>query len=106
MLNDMRAAVGGSSFGDQGQFFRVAALEKMGGYPAYPLMEDVELSLRMKQAGRVVFLGEGIQNSARQWRQTFGERVRLIIKLIMLFHWNRFLRRDVTQELYTKYYNR
>ena len=106
MLNDLRAALSGSSFGDQGQFFRVAALEKIGGYPACPLMEDVELSLRMKRAGRVVFIGSGIKNSARQWGRDFSRRVCLILKLVLLFHWNRLLRRDVTRTLYAKYYNR
>lgn len=104
MLNDARATLGGSSFGDQGQFFRTVAQRNWGGFPAYPLMEDVELSLRMMQTGRVVLLGAGIRNSARQWHQAFIQRVLFILKLLVVFRWNRLLHRDVTHKLYAMYY--
>ncbi|MCP5241844.1 MAG: glycosyltransferase [Burkholderiales bacterium] len=106
MLNDARATLGGASFGDQGQFFRTAAIKKIGGYPDYPLMEDVELSLRMQKIGRTVLLDSGICNSARQWQQGFIKRIWLIIKLVTVFRLNRMLRRDVTQKLYAIYYGR
>ncbi|MDR4518339.1 MAG: glycosyltransferase [Nitrosomonas sp.] len=106
MLNDARATLGGASFGDQGQFFRVAAIQKMGGYPDYPLMEDIELSLRMMQLGRVVLLDSGIHNSARQWRQGFFKRVWLILKLVIVFRLNRLFNRNVTRKLYAIYYDR
>lgn len=104
MLNDARAALGGASFGDQGQFFRMAAIQNQGGFPAYPLMEDVELSLRMMQAGRVVLLDGGIQNSARQWERDFLKRIWLILKLVIVFRLSRLFNRDVTKKLYAKYY--
>ena len=104
MLNDARATLGGSSFGDQGQFFRSAALRNWGGFPAYPLMEDVELSLRMMQSGRVVLLGGGIRNAARQWHDAFIKRILFILKLLVVFRWNRLLHRDVTHKLYAMYY--
>ncbi|SFL08022.1 transferase 2, rSAM/selenodomain-associated [Nitrosomonas aestuarii] len=105
MLNDARAILGGASFGDQGQFFRVAALQKVGGFPGYPLMEDIEVSLRMMRTGRVVLLNGGVHNSARQWRQGFIKRIILIIKLVIIFRINRLLQRDVTEKLYAIYYN-
>lgn len=106
LLNDARATFAGASFGDQGQFFRVAALSRMGGFPGYPLMEDVELSLRLDRIGRTILLDGGIQNSERQWKQHFFKRVGLILRLVFIFHVNRFLRRDVTAQLYAKYYSR
>ncbi len=106
LLNDMRATFAGASFGDQGQFFRVTALTKVGGFPDYPLMEDVELSLRLGRVGRTVLLDGGIQNSERQWKQHFFKRIGLILRLVSIFHVNRLLRRDVTAQLYAKYYNR
>lgn len=104
MLNDARATLGGASFGDQGQFFRNAALREQGGIPEYPLMEDVELSLRMMQSGRVVLLGGGIENSARQWKHGFIQRILLILKLVIVFRLSRLLNRDVTKKLYEMYY--
>ncbi len=104
ILNDARATLGGASFGDQGQFFRSAEIREQGGFPDYPLMEDIELSLRMMQAGRVVLLGDGIQNSARQWKRDFIKRILLILKLVIVFRLSRLFNRDVTKKLYEMYY--
>lgn len=106
MLNDARATLGGASFGDQGQFFRVSAVQKMGGYPDYPLMEDIELSLRMMRLGRVVLLDGGIHNSARQWCHGFFKRIWLILRLVVVFRFNRLFNHDITHKLYAIYYNR
>ena len=106
MLNDARATLGGASFGDQGQFFRMVAIQNQGGFPDYPLMEDVELGLRMMQSGRAVLLGGGIQNSARQWKQSFMKRILLILKLVVVFRLSRLFNRDVTKRLYEMYYDK
>ncbi len=68
-LNAWRAAVTGLSFGDQGQFFRRGALDAVGGFPAMALMEDVELGLRLREAGETVLLGGGLTVSGRRWRK-------------------------------------
>ena len=67
-------------------------------------MEDVELSLRMIRSGRVLLLGGGIQNSSRQWKQNFMERILLILKLVIVFRLSRLFNRDVTKKLYEIYY--
>ncbi len=67
-LNNLRTFLTGISFGDQAQFFRTEALAATGGFPSIMLMEDVELSLRLKEAGRLVFLRKGILVSGRRWR--------------------------------------
>jgi hypothetical protein len=67
-LNSLRARLTGISFGDQAQFFRREALERTGGYPAMALMEDVELCLRLKAAGRLLLLPPGVAASDRRWR--------------------------------------
>ena len=66
-LNNLRTFLTGISFGDQAQFFRTEALAATGGFPSIMLMEDVELSLRLKEAGRLVFLRKGILVSGRRW---------------------------------------
>ena len=67
LLNNLRAKLTGISFGDQAQFFRKEALALVGGFPPLMLMEDVELSLRLKEAGHLVFLRDGIVVSDRGW---------------------------------------
>lgn len=66
-LNNFRARAFGISFGDQAQFFRRGALRD--GFPAMRLMEDVELSMRLKAAGATVFLPRGVVQSSRRWQR-------------------------------------
>jgi len=67
-LNNLRAVLTGICFGDQAQFFRAEALAAVGGFPPMMLMEDVELSLRLKELGRLAFLRRGIRVSGRRWQ--------------------------------------
>jgi GT2 family glycosyltransferase len=73
----------GISFGDQAQFFRAEVLEQTGGFPAVMLMEDVEFSLRLKDAGRVLFLKNGILASGRRWQR--AQFSRSILTVVYLF---------------------
>ena len=66
LLNNARALLTGISFGDQAQFFRAEVLGRIDGLPPVMLMEDVELSLRLKQIGRVLFLKDGVSASGRR----------------------------------------
>ena len=67
-LNNIRTVLTGIAFGDQAQFFRKKALELCGGFPSVMLMEDVELSLRLKEVGGLVFLDDGVVVSNRRWK--------------------------------------
>jgi len=106
-LNDMRAAFRGTGFGDQVQFFRRAALELVGGYPAYPLMEDVELSMRLMQCGPLGFLGIPAYCSARRWQSLgFIRRFRQVLTCVIRYRWARLFGRDISTELYHYYYEK
>jgi rSAM/selenodomain-associated transferase 2 len=81
-LNNVRTVLTSVSFGDQAQFFRREALDDIGGFPSMMLMEDVELSLRLKEIGRLVFLRRGILVSARRWRdKPFPENLLMVLNL-------------------------
>jgi len=85
-LNNGRGRWAGISFGDQCQFFRRKALERMGGFPDQLLMEDVELSLRMKQAGPLCFIPDGVEVSKRRWeREGFWQNVRTVLILCLRY---------------------
>jgi hypothetical protein len=62
-----RAAVSRSYSGDQAIFARAEAFRAVGGYPEIPLMEDVELSRRMRRAGKTVLLPLRVETSGRRW---------------------------------------
>jgi rSAM/selenodomain-associated transferase 2 len=82
-LNNLRTRLTGISFGDQAQFFRIEALDQLGGFPKLMLMEDVELSVRLKQTGRLLFLKDRVAVSSRRWMT--GSFARNFLKVIRLF---------------------
>jgi glycosyltransferase involved in cell wall biosynthesis len=79
-LNAMRAVFFKISFGDQIQFFRRKEIVDFDMYPDIPLMEDVELSLRLCRLGRTVYLFGNSKVSARRWREKgFGNALMVLI---------------------------
>jgi len=62
-----RAAATRSYSGDQAIFVRAKAFRAVGGYLEIPLMEDVELSRRMRRAGKTVLLPLRVETSGRRW---------------------------------------
>jgi len=68
--------------GDQAMFVRRTRFVAVGGFPNLPLMEDIALSRRLKQAGGVVSLRAQVVTSSRRWRQ--GGVVRTIVLMWLL----------------------
>ena len=64
-----RSRMTGICTGDQGIWADRALLEAVGGVPMLPLMEDVELSRRLKRQAAPQVLSVRIVTSARRWRQ-------------------------------------
>ncbi len=78
--NNLRARLTGIAFGDQAQFFRRETLAD--GFPRIMLREDVELSLRLKRIGPLLFIPKVVRNSSRRWNQRgFFRNARLVIGL-------------------------
>jgi rSAM/selenodomain-associated transferase 1 len=67
--NDMRFLYGGIAFGDQGIFARRNCLEAVGGMPRLPLMEDMELSLRLNRCPARLKVGDNLELSTRAWER-------------------------------------
>lgn len=63
------AVLWGGFTGDRGIFVRRSAFEAIGGYADLPLLEDVDLSLRLRRAGRVVLAPLAVTTSARRWQR-------------------------------------
>jgi len=62
-----RAFVARAFTGDQAIFVRTEGFRAVDGYPEIPLMEDVELSRRMRGAGKTVLLPLRVETSGRRW---------------------------------------
>lgn len=65
-----RSCLTGIATGDQGIFVSRQAFESLGGFPDQPLMEDVELSDRLRrQSGPVCVSAAKIKTSGRRWQK-------------------------------------
>ncbi|MCP4664642.1 MAG: glycosyltransferase [bacterium] len=104
MANNFRAAVLGISFGDQVQFFRRRPVMEKNLFPNIPLMEDVELSLRLLRLGRGSFLWGENMVSARRWRLGSLARTVLVLRLVAEYLLRRLVGRHDTVAMYRRYY--
>jgi rSAM/selenodomain-associated transferase 2 len=108
-LNNCRAKYIGIAFGDQCQFFRRGSIGAFGGYPAQMLMEDIELSMRLKAAGTVCFIPRGVVVSQRRWEEEGFIRnfVRVVVLSMSYLILRRFRRSEaIAQGFYTRYYGK
>lgn len=68
--NATRARWLGRVFGDQGLFVRTDVFRREGGFDEIPLMEDVELSSRLRRIAKPRLLDGPITISPRRWEQS------------------------------------
>jgi rSAM/selenodomain-associated transferase 2 len=67
LMMNLRSRLSGIATGDQAIFVRREAFVAVGGYPDQPLMEDVELSKRLKRLAPPVCLAGPAVTSGRRW---------------------------------------
>lgn len=68
-LMNLRSRLTGIATGDQAMFVRRDLFERLGGFADLPLMEDIELSKRLKKLGRPACMNVPVVTSARRWQQ-------------------------------------
>ncbi len=86
MMN-LRSRVSGIATGDQGLFVHRRLWDTVGGFAAIPLMEDIELSTRLRRLHRPLCLRPRMVTSARRWRE--GGVVRTVVLMwgLRLGYW-------------------
>jgi len=104
MANDFRAVFFGVYFGDQVQFFRRQPVVEKNLYPGIPLMEDVELGLRLNWIGRQVFMFGGAQASPRRWQTSGYSNALCVIRRVTMYLWKRLWGPPDTVKMYLDYY--
>ena len=109
-LNEMRATLGGAAFGDQVVFYDRRRLPDTE-VPTQPLMEDVELSLRLHERGWFAYLGCEATVSAAKWaRGRSWRRFGQVLSLVARYRWARLRSRQaaasLSHVLYREYYGR
>jgi rSAM/selenodomain-associated transferase 2 len=69
LMMNWRSRLTGIATGDQALFVTRTAFERVGGFPAIALMEDVVLSAKLKHISKPLALHVRVTTSARRWRK-------------------------------------
>ncbi len=86
MMN-LRSRLTGIATGDQAMFVTRAAFDAVGGFPEQPLMEDIELSRRLKRIGKPACLRETVATSGRRWDRHGAWRTILLMWRLRFDYW-------------------
>jgi rSAM/selenodomain-associated transferase 2 len=87
---NFRDRITGGSTGDQCIFVRKDIFEKLGGFKAIPICEDLDFARRLKRRGKYIQLPLYVETSARRWRKQGPFKVILLMWLIRLLFLLRF----------------
>jgi len=68
-LMNLRSCITGIATGDQGIFVRRTCFEAIGKFKPIPLMEDIEISRRLKKWSRPCCIHDTIITSSRRWEE-------------------------------------
>jgi len=66
-LMNLRSRITGIATGDQAMFMTRKAYEEAGGFPEIALMEDIEMSARLRRLGAPLCLEAPVIASSRRW---------------------------------------
>jgi hypothetical protein len=106
-LNNFRSRFSGVSFGDQVQFFRKRAIENR--VPRVKLMEDIEMSMLLKEQGPIAFLPSIAKSSVRRWRnKKYMTNIFTVVTLTALYIVKRRfgLLKEDNNDFYKAYYGK
>ena len=71
-------------YGDQGIFIRRAAMEDLGGFKEWRLLEDVEIVSRLKKRSSPIILDSNLQTSGRRWEKLGFLKTFALNQLVLL----------------------
>lgn len=86
-LMNARSRLTGIATGDQAIFVARRAFESVGGFPDQPLMEDIELSRRLRRVSRPICLAERVTTSGRRWERNGVWRTIWLMWRLRLSYW-------------------
>jgi rSAM/selenodomain-associated transferase 2 len=67
LMMNLRSRLTGIATGDQAMFMTRVAFDAAGGFPDVPLMEDIEMSRRLKRLSRPLCVRARVVTSGRRW---------------------------------------
>ena len=66
-IMNLRTRLTGCPLGDQAQFVRRDAFDALGGFPDWPILEDLDFARRLKRHGRTVLIDAPVTTAARRF---------------------------------------
>jgi rSAM/selenodomain-associated transferase 2 len=84
---NLRSRLSGIATGDQALFMTRAAFDGVGGFPDQPLMEDVEITSRLRRRSRPACIRRPVLTSARRWQSRGPWRTILLMWRLRLAYW-------------------
>jgi rSAM/selenodomain-associated transferase 2 len=98
-LMNLRSRLSGIATGDQAMFMRREIFDVAGGFPDQALMEDIEMSSRLRRYARPVCLRARVTTSGRRWDQRGVWRTILLMWRLRWAYW-RGVPADVLEKAY------
>lgn len=86
MMN-LRSRLSGIATGDQALFMRRDAFEAVSSFPEQPLMEDIEITKRLKRLSRPACLRAKVVSSGRRWDQNGAWRTMVLMWRLRYRYW-------------------
>ena len=86
-LMNLRSRLTGIATGDQAIFVRRGLFEAVGGFPDQVLMEDIELSTRLRARARPACLKAKVSTSGRRWERHGVVRTMVLMWRLRLLYW-------------------
>ena len=86
-LMNLRSRLSGIATGDQAIFMTRAAFDAVGGFPKQALMEDVEISKRLRRLSRPACLRAKVTTSGRRWETRGVWRTVLLMWRLRFAYW-------------------
>jgi rSAM/selenodomain-associated transferase 2 len=84
---NLRSRLTGIATGDQAIFVTRPAFDAVGGFPDQPLMEDVEITSRLRKRTRPACITRPVVTSARRWQTRGAWRTIFLMWRLRLAYW-------------------
>lgn len=95
-----RSRLTGIATGDQGIFATRAAFDAVGGFPDQPLMEDVEICMRLRRLSAPACLAARIVTSGRRWESHGVWRTIALMWRLRFAYWRGVAPADIHRAYY------
>lgn len=84
---NQRSRLTGIATGDQAMFVRMPVFRELQGFAPIPLMEDVELSKRLRSLSRPYCIGDPVTTDSRRWEQRGAWRTIFLMWRLRWRYW-------------------